>query len=233
VIAVAAMLVTACAPARISHTHTTSTSRLEPPKVTELSQHPVATLGLLAPANLHGFSPFLSHALLTALAEVAPPIRVSPAHDTLNRLNDHGLAGEYAELIAGFARSSILDRDRLRRVGAALGARYVFLPGVAALDHGLVDRFEVAGFKLIRNQVTTLRLWLQLWDAQSGRILWESVGEVTVASPILSTAQATPLDTIAQGLWRRMIQDDLVSRTSQRAPLPVSAAGDAADPGRP
>jgi hypothetical protein len=65
--------------------------------------------------------------------------------------------------------------------------------------------------------VTTLRLWLQLWDVQSGRIVWESVGEATVANPILSAVQATPLDAIAQALRRHMIQDELASRESKRA----------------
>jgi len=224
------MLVAACAPVRVSHTHTTSTSRLEPPKMAELGHEPVAIFGLRASASLQGVSPFLSHAFVAALAEVTPPIRVSSAHDTVNRLNEQGLAGEYAELMAGFAQSSILDRDRLRRIGSALGSRHVFLPGVAELDHSLVDRFEMAGFKLVRNHVTTLRLWLQLWDAQSGRILWESVGEATVVNPIFSAAQATPLDAIAQALWRRMIQDDLVSRKSERAPSSVSGTSDGAHP---
>src|SRR5262247_1331343 len=210
VIACFAALLAGCAPLYITRTHTTSTPRPQPPDMVDLAHEPVATLGLLAPASLQGFSPFLSHPLAVALADGAPQIRARPAQETMNRLNEQGLAGAYAELVEGFARSSILDRDRLRRIGSALGARYVFLPGVAELDHNLVDKFEFAGVKVVRSQVTRLRLWLQLWDAQSGRILWESIGEATVANPILSTVQATPLDAIAQSLWRRMIQDDLV-----------------------
>jgi hypothetical protein len=214
----------------VSHTHTTSTPKPQSPDAAELTRESVATLGLLAPASLQGFSPFLSHALVAALAEVAPPIRVSPAHQTVNRLNEQGLSVAYAELMAGFAGSSILDRDRLRRIGVALGSRYVFLPGVAELNHVLIDRFEMAGFKMVRNQVTTLRLWLQLWDAHSGRILWESAGEATVASPILSAVQTTPLDAIAQALWRRMVQDDLISQKSDRMPSSASVTGDDGHP---
>ena len=230
VVAFSVMLVAACAPVRVSQTHTTPTSALEPPQMTELARGPVATVGLFAPSSLQGFSPLLSHAFVSALAEVTPPIRVGSAHETVNLLNEQGLAGEYAELMVGFARTSILDRDRLRRIGSALGSRYVFLPGVAELDHNLVDKFEMGGFKLIRNQVTRLRLWLQLWDAQSGRILWESIGEAIVANPILSAVQATPLDAIAQALWRRMIQDDLVSRKSDRATSSVSGTGKGTHP---
>src|SRR5262245_39979512 len=46
-----AMLVGACAPARVWDTHTTSTSRPEPPRMAELAHEPVATFSLLAPAS--------------------------------------------------------------------------------------------------------------------------------------------------------------------------------------
>ena len=211
-----AMTAAACAPVRLSHTNTVPTLRLESNRsaTSELAGEPIAILGMLAPAGLQGFSPFLSHALVAALAEVTPPIPARSAYDTMNRLNAEGLAAEYSELVAGFARSGILERDRLRRIGSELGSRYVFLPGVAELSHTVLDKFEMAGLKLVRNQLTTLRLWLQLWDVQSGRLLWESVGETTVASPIVSEAQATSLHTIAQALWRRMIQDDLIQKDS-------------------
>ena len=66
--------------------------------------------------------------------------------------------------------------------GGISGRQYVMLPGLAQLDETVIDKFEAAGLKLLRNRVTTLRMWLQLWDAQSGHILWESAGEVTVST---------------------------------------------------
>jgi len=229
VVALSAILLAACAPPRVSRIHTTSTSRLSQSATAEVAREPIATLGVLAPAGLQGFSPFLLHAFAAALAEVAPSLRVMSGHDTVNRLNEHGLATEYAELMGGFARNSILDRDRLRRVGSALGARYVFLPGLAELNHNLVDKYEMVGLKIVRNQVTRLRLWLQVWDVQSGHILWESVGETTVVNTVLSLGQATPLDAIAQALWRRMLEEHLVSRKSDLAPSSLPTAGGGAD----
>jgi hypothetical protein len=41
----------------------------------------------------------------------------------------------------------------------------------------VIDKFELAGIKLVTNRVITLRLWLQLWETQTGQILWESAGE--------------------------------------------------------
>ena len=136
----------------------------------------------------------------------------------MNRLNDQGLAVEYADLVSGFARSGILERERLRRIGEGLGIPYVLQPGLAEFTQVVGDKFEAMGFKLLKTRLTTLRLWLQLWDTRTGQILWESSGEITVATQLLTQeSAAVSLEDIAQRLWLRMIQDDLLGgRTRSR-----------------
>ena len=204
-------LLSGCAPVYLWETHTTSTPRPQSFDVAALAREPVATLGPLTPAGLQGFSPFLSRALIAAIWEASPPIRAISTRETLNMVNGQGLATEYADLISGFARSGILERERLQRIGSALGSRYLLLPGLADFNQVLVDKFEIAGIKIVTNRVITLRLWLQLWDTQTGQIVWESTGEVTVASEILLPERTVPLDEIGQKLWLRMIQDNLLA----------------------
>jgi hypothetical protein len=129
----------------------------------------------------------------------------------MNTLNERALAAEYADLISGFTRSGILERERLRRIGSALASRYVLLPGLAEFNETIIDRLAISGWKFIQSRVTTLRLWLQLWDTQMGQILWESAGEITVATELLRPERTVPLDEIAQRLWLRMIQDNLLA----------------------
>src|SRR2546427_427646 len=119
-----------CSPLHGWDAHTTSMPRPPAFDVGELARQPVATFGVLAPAGLQGFGPSLSQALATALAEAAPSVRGIPALETVNALNEQGLAAEYADLIAGFLRNGILERKRLQRIGSALRARYVLLPGL-------------------------------------------------------------------------------------------------------
>jgi hypothetical protein len=189
-----------------------TTSTAWPPSfdVGELSREPVATPGLVAPAALQGLSTALSHALVAALASASPPIRAIAAREITNALNDQGLATAYAELLEGFARTGIMDRDRLQRIGSALGFRYLLLPGLAQLDHVILDRFEIAGVKVIRTRVTIMRVWLQLWDTRTGHILWESAGEVATASDVVRHERVVPIDDTAEKLFRRMIQHDLL-----------------------
>jgi hypothetical protein len=206
----ATALIAGCTPLYLSDTHTTSTPKSQSFDVAELAREPVATLGLLTPAGLQGFNPPLSHALNAALSEASPPIRGIAAHETVNVLNQQGLATEYGTLIAGFGRGGILESKPLRQIGSALSSRYVLLPGLAEFNQVIIDRLSIYGWNFIQSRVTTLRLWLQLWDTQTGRIVWESAGEVTVATKLLRSEQTVPLDEIARKLWLRMIQDNLL-----------------------
>jgi hypothetical protein len=84
------------------------------------------------------------------------------------------------------------------------------LPGLAQFEQVILDRFEIAGVKVIRTRVTVLRVWLQLWDTRTGHILWESAGDVATASEVVRHDRIVPVEAIAQKLWRRMLQDDLL-----------------------
>jgi hypothetical protein len=216
ILASVAMFSSGCStPFHLSDEHVTSGPQSPSLDFAVLACEPVATLGVVAPGGIQGLSPTVSHALTTALSHASPPIRAIPMLEALNRLTDQRLAGEYAELLASYSRGGIPDRARLERIGAALGSRYVLQPGLAEFSQALVDTFEFSGFKIVRTRVLTLRLWLQLWDAQTGHLLAESTGETTVATPVLTMDSTVSLDAIAQKLWSRMIKDDLPQRTSE------------------
>src|SRR6185369_5919595 len=177
-------------------TYATSTPEATSFNTSDLTRVPVVVLAFEAPGNLQGFGPTLSHALSRALAEVTPPIREISKVETLNLLTDKELAREYADLRVGFVQNGILDRRRLRQIGVGLGSQYVLLPGLAQFGEEILDRFEAGGLKLLRNRVTTLRLWLQLWDSQTGHIVWESSGEITTSAVFLSPKQTIALEQI-------------------------------------
>src|SRR4029077_13238246 len=103
------MLLAGCGPPYLSDTYATSTPKPASFDTSDLARMPVTVLAFVAPANLQGLGPTLSHALSGALAEVTPPIREIPTDQTLNWLTDKGLATEYADLRAGFARNGMLD----------------------------------------------------------------------------------------------------------------------------
>ncbi len=208
-------LLVGCDPPYLSDIYATSTPKPKSFDVGELARTPVVVLAFLTPGNLQGFGPTLSHALIGALRQVNPPIREIPTEETLNRLTDEGLAAEYGDLRADFARNGIMNHQRLRRIGLGLGSRYLLLPGLAQFEESIIDKFEAVGIKLLRNRVTTLRLWLQLWDSETGHIVWESSGEVTTATVFLSAKQTVALEQVARRLLVRMIQDGLLESKTE------------------
>lgn len=220
-LAFSAILLAGCStPVHLSDSHTTSAPRSPALDVAGLTCQPVATLGPVAAPAIQGLSATVSYALTSALSQASPPIRTMPMPEMLNRLTDQGLAGEYVDMLAGAARGGVLERERLLRIGTALGSPYVLQPGLAEFNQTVLDKFEFTGVKIVRTRVLALRLWLQLWGTQTGHLLWESTGEVTVAVPILGVESTVPLATIAQKLWSRMIEDGLLGTNTESPRCP-------------
>jgi TolB-like protein len=124
----------------------------------------------------------------------------------LNRINREGLAGEYGGMLADYVRTGILNRPVLEKIGRALGVAYVFQPSLASFGQSVSSRFSFFGLRLLQTRVTTLRLTLQLWDARSGEIVWESSGEATLAGEDIREFRI-PFDEIARRLWSHMLDD--------------------------
>jgi hypothetical protein len=206
----AIVLLAGCSPPHTWDAHTTSWPAPPSCDLARAAREGLGTFGVVTPAGLQGLAPSLSHALVAALADADPPVSALPPGDMLNALNEHGLAGQYAEMLAGFGRSGVLERRMLRALGTALGYRWALLPGLAGLDEVLVDHFEITGLKIVRSRVTTLRLWLQVWDMQTGRMLCESTGEARVASELVMPDRTVPLDATAQKLWLRIVREGFV-----------------------
>jgi hypothetical protein len=215
ILAIAIALSAGCGPLRTWDAHTTCSPTPPSFDLATLAREPVATFGVVASAGLQGLAPALSLALAVALGDVTSSVPALPPVDTLNDLNEHGLAGQYADLLSGFARSGVLERQRLQALGSTLRARYVLLPGLAGFDEVLADHFEITGLKIVRSRITTLRLWLQLWDTHTGRMVWESAGEARVASELLMPDRTVPFDETARKLWLRMIREGLLGESTR------------------
>ena len=61
----------------------------------------------------------------------------------------------------------------------------------------------------MRTRIATLRLWLQIWEAPTGHLLWERTGELTTSVPVFQQATTMSLDDMAQKLWALMLEKDL------------------------
>ena len=153
-----------------------------------LEQEPVAILGALAMAGLHGNEMPLDHLLGEVLSKVAPHIHVISSKHSMSQINQQGLAVEYTRMRVDAELSYVLDRESLRKIGSAIGARYVFQPRLAAFVQAMTDRwtFPGLGVLLMQTRSADLRVSLQLWDVNTGELLWVSMAEGTLQSEAAS-----------------------------------------------
>jgi hypothetical protein len=151
-------------------------------------QQPVAVLEALTAPGLHGNEVGLALSLSRILKRVQPKWRLVSPQETATRINQRGLAAEYARMRMDYEQSNLLDREPLRKIGAAIGARYVFQPRLAAFTQTLYDRWKVPALEInvVRIRSSILRLSLQLWDTETGELIWASTAEATFQEEAVS-----------------------------------------------
>jgi hypothetical protein len=153
-----------------------------------LGQEPVAVLGALTMPGLRGNEVGLDFMLGEVLHRVAPHIHIVSQQQTISQINQQGLAAAYNQMRVDAEQSHILDRDPLKKVGTAVGARYVFQPRLASFTQTMYDRFSFPALGVVVSQTrqSNLRMSIQLWDTKTGELLWASMAEGTMQSEALS-----------------------------------------------
>jgi hypothetical protein len=149
-----------------------------------LSQEPVAVLGALTMPGLRGNEVGLAYMLGEVLHRVAPHIHILDSLHTVSQINQQGLTTEYTQMRTDAEQSQILNRDILKKIGAAIGARFVFQPRLAAFTQTMYDRWTFPAFGVVVSQTrqSNMRISVELWDAKTGELLWGSMAEGTMQS---------------------------------------------------
>jgi hypothetical protein len=138
--------------------------------------------------GLRGNEFALGHYLGYILQKTVPDWNVVTELETSSRINRKGLALDFARMRNEYDQSSIVDAGTLRKISAAIGARYVFQPRLAAFSQTMMDRwmFPALNVRLLQTRSSIMRISLQLWDAETGDLLWASVAETTMSNEAVS-----------------------------------------------
>ena len=138
--------------------------------------------------GLRGNEVGLDFMLGDVLQKVAAHMQIISPQRSISQINQQGLAAEYTQMRADAEQSQILNRESLKKIGMAIGARYVFQPRLAAFTQIMHDRwtFPALGIVLMQTRACDLRMSLQLWDAKTGELLWSSMAEAAMQSEAAS-----------------------------------------------
>ena len=180
-----------------------------------LEREPVAIFGALGMIPIAGNEVGVENFLAEVLPKVAPGIQFIDPLETVTRINKSGLGEVYWKMHEAALWSNILVHEPLQRLGAAVGARYVFQPRVMLFNQSMTDRwsFPIFGVRVSQTRATVLRLALQLWDAETGALLWFSAAEGTMQGEAVSQDPVYFKD-VAEVTLGSMIQDFVSGRSA-------------------
>lgn len=107
---------------------------------------------------------------------------VVPLAEVLNRVNTAGLADVYAASLAMYDTSGIIPLASIDLLGEAADARYLAKISLANFEQNQVERFGIAGIRVLSTNRTRIRLFLEIWDSETGRIVWYANEELAIAA---------------------------------------------------
>ena len=145
---------------------------------------------------------------------------VVPLAQVLNRINAAGLAETYAAALAMYDMSGILPQSSIERLGEAARARYLAKISLANFEQSQVERFGIAGFRVLSTNRTRIRLFLEIWDSTTGQIVWYANEELAIASE-----RATEEDLSVRGASTRAINEMMATLLS--APIDPASGEEA------
>lgn len=132
-----------------------------------------------------------------ALSKALPELKVIHLSKTLSDINAAGLSDDYRRMYDNYRNTGIFDRDILRQVGTATQTRYLGQLKLAAFQQGSLGRLSIFGLRMVETKFANLRLFFQIWDSDTGGIVWEGVEELNWSEETVSETTVTLQNVLA------------------------------------
>ena len=140
----------------------------------------------------------LALAFTDALKQARPDLRIVSLPETLGIINREGLAEEYKRMYEDSRLTGIFNRDTLQKISHQTGVRYIAQLKLGGFTQTTQSLWGFLGFNLSITEITTLRLFLQIWDGENGTIVWEGSQELTLSSNQIKQSPVSFKNTVEQ-----------------------------------
>lgn len=177
------LALTACAsdPLRQSNLNVRESYRV--PGFTE--EYSSEAIGLLAASdgeNSFEYRKLLGEFVEEAVKRERPDLKVIPYWRSLGVINTKGFTTDYADMLKAYSSTGILDRDRLKKIGVAVGVRYFLQPRLVSFSQRQSTRFSAFGLTIFKTHESEIKIYIEMWDAVTGDLIWVGVAETNMAS---------------------------------------------------
>ncbi len=124
----------------------------------------------------------LGDILEDVLSSEREDIPVTPYWESLSIINEAGLVKDYADMLDDYNKTGVLGKAGLQTLGKAIGVKNFIQPRLVAYKQLRSKRFGALGLSLINTHETIVKVFVEIWNAESGRLLWIGVSEINIAS---------------------------------------------------
>lgn len=111
----------------------------------------------------------MNRRITQVIAQRNPTVEILGPAEANDRLNDHGLADDYAAFLVNYVSSGIPDRGMLGQFGAALGTDAIMQAEIVQV----VQEDAQAGYGGHKGY-TRVTVRFSMLDCRNGRVLWEA-----------------------------------------------------------
>lgn len=123
-----------------------------------------------------------------------------------NRINEAGLTADYARMLDEYDRTGILGAAPLAAIADTVEVRYFAVPSLVNFQEQVATRLSAFGMRIGKTASATARFQLQIWDGQTGHIVWEGLSDVTLAQEMIRE-NPVRLDDVVRATWDRLLEE--------------------------
>ena len=141
-------------------------------------------LTFITPTTITGMEQDKQYLALTfshALKKARPELRISDLSKTLGMINQANLEDDYQTMYEDYNETGIFNKSTLKEIGSLTNSRYICQLKLSYFKSKAQGRWSVLGLNVYDTESANLRLFVQIWDATTGVIVWEAAQELTYA----------------------------------------------------
>jgi hypothetical protein len=147
-------------------------------------------------------------AFTKTLTELRPELAPVPLTRTLSAINAAGLADAYGRMYANYKETGLFDAALLRKIGPAVGARYLVQLKLGTYDKssGSGGLFSFMGVGLLHQQTGDVRISLEIWDSVDGTMVWEKSDEKSEKKRSLILTRTVNMDDVVDSVAKDLVK---------------------------
>lgn len=152
----------------------------------DLSKHGLIFLTPSTPTGQEEDKQALALGFSEVLRTERPDICYVSMPETLGAINRAGLTDVYRDMYDEYHNTGILKKSVLAVISKDLQARYLLQLKLANFRQETNARFGLLGLRLVDTKLANIRLFVQIWDAETGGIVFEAIQELNYADDTTS-----------------------------------------------